>query len=86
MNDAISEPAFVEELEFCSDVVRQGMLAAAHHDGAQEQVALVDKPRSDCLAGKLGASICDVCSRGRLELTHGGGIELSLDECPRTGA
>jgi hypothetical protein len=38
----------------------QGALAASHHDRAQEQMALVDQPRADCVASELGTPNCDV--------------------------
>src|SRR6266496_100713 len=42
VNDAVSEPVLVEEFELRADVVRQCALAATHHDGPEEQMALVD--------------------------------------------
>src|SRR2546428_3815014 len=50
VNDAVSEPALIEKFELRADVVWQGALAASHHDRAQEQMALVDQPRADCVA------------------------------------
>jgi hypothetical protein len=46
VNDAVSEPAFIEKFELRADIVWQGALAASHHDRAQEQMALVDQPRA----------------------------------------
>jgi hypothetical protein len=60
VNDAVSEPAFIEKFELRADVVWQGALAASHHDRAQEQMALVDQPRADCVASELGTPDCDV--------------------------
>jgi hypothetical protein len=54
VNDTVSEPALIEKLELRADIVRQGGLAASHHDRAQEQMALVDQPCADRLAGELG--------------------------------
>jgi hypothetical protein len=54
VNDAVSEPALIETFELRADVVCQGALAASHHDREQEQMALVDQPRADRLAGELG--------------------------------
>lgn len=53
VNDAVSEPALIEKFELRADVVWQGALAASHHDRAQEQMALVDQPRADCVASEL---------------------------------
>ena len=57
VNDAVSEPAFIEKFELRADVVSQGALAASHHDRAQEQMGLVDQPRADCVASELGTPI-----------------------------
>jgi hypothetical protein len=51
VHDAALEPAFVEQLQPCADALGQGALAPSHHDREQEQVALVDQPRGDRLAG-----------------------------------
>ncbi|CAB4885409.1 unannotated protein [freshwater metagenome] len=53
VNDAVSEPAFVEEFELHSDVVLQGALAAPHHDRTQEQMTLVDQTSAECVASEL---------------------------------
>jgi hypothetical protein len=63
MNDAVSEPALIEKLELRADGVWQGALAASQHDRAQEQMALVDQPRADCVASELGTPNCDVGPR-----------------------
>ena len=42
LNDAVSEPAFIEKFELRADW--QGAVAASHHDRAQEQMALVNQP------------------------------------------
>ena len=71
VNDAVSEPALVEKLKLRTDVVRQGALAASHHDRAQEQMALVDQPRANRVASELGTPDCDVGRRGPLEPPDG---------------
>jgi hypothetical protein len=85
VNDAVSEPALIEKFELRADVVWQGALAASHHDRAQEQMALVDQPRADCVARELGPPDCDVGPRGLLEPPDGVSIELALDSRPRAG-
>ena len=60
VNDAVSEPALIEKVELRTDVVCKGALAASHHDRAQEQMALVDQPRADCVASEFGTPDCDV--------------------------
>jgi hypothetical protein len=79
VNDAVSESALIEKFELRVDVVRQGALAASHHDRAQEQMALVDQPRADRLAGELGTADRDVGLGGLLELPDSLLIELALD-------
>jgi hypothetical protein len=71
VNDAVSEAAFIETFELRADVVSQGALAAFHHDRAQEQMALVEQPRADCVASELGTPNCDVGPRGLLEPPDG---------------
>jgi len=60
VNDAVSEPAPIDKFEWRADVVRQGALAASHQNRAQEQMAVVDQPRADCLASELSTPNCDV--------------------------
>ena len=60
VNDAVAKAALVEQFELGTDVVGQGALAAAHHDRAEEQMALVDQPLADRLAGELGTADRDV--------------------------
>ena len=43
INDAVCEPALVEELELSAELVGQRPLAAADHDRSEEQMALVDQ-------------------------------------------
>ena len=66
MNDAASEPALIQQFELRTDVVGQCPLAATHQDWPEEQMALVDQTRRDCLAGELGTPDRDVRFRGLL--------------------
>jgi hypothetical protein len=56
MNDAVSEPALVEEFELRADVVEQRALAAAHHDRPEEQMTLVVAAWTICLAAAARAA------------------------------
>lgn len=85
VNDAVSEPAFIEKFELRTDVVSQGALAASDLDQAQEQMTLVDQPRAECVASELGTPNCDVGTRGLLESPDGVSFELALDPRPRAG-
>jgi len=80
-----NEFAFIDELQVRAHVVSKGAFAAPHHDRAQEQMALVDQPRVDCVAGELGPPDGDVGPRGLLEPPDGVVIELPLDPRPRAG-
>jgi hypothetical protein len=61
-----------------------GASAASHHDGRDEQVALVDAPGLDRLGGGAGTGHADVTSRCRFHLSDRFGIEVPLD--PRHAA
>jgi hypothetical protein len=63
MNHAVAETAFVQQLELQADTVGEGLLAASHHDGRDEQVVLVDQPGLDRLGGEVGTADRDVTSR-----------------------
>ncbi len=87
VDDAACEPALDREARVGARTsVRQGALAAAHHDRAEEQVALVDQPCTDRVAGELGApdSRCrpseDCLSRRRASRSNSRSIRvLTLD-------
>ena len=54
MNQAVAETVFVQQFELQADIVGEELFAASHHDGRDEQVALVDQPRLDRLDGEPG--------------------------------
>src|ERR1035441_10170270 len=85
MNDAVSDPALVEEFELSADLVPQCALAAAHHDRPEEQMALVDQPQSERLASELGTPDRDVSFGGLLEQADRIGLEGALDLGARAG-
>ena len=51
------------ELEVHADIVGEGRVAAAHHDGREEQLALVDQPGLDCLGREVGTADGEVAFR-----------------------
>ena len=51
---------FVQQLEPQADIAGLGLLAASHHHGRDDQVALVDQARLDRLGGEGGAAHSDV--------------------------
>jgi hypothetical protein len=42
VNHAVAEAAFVQQIELQADIIGEGLFAASHHHGREEQVALVD--------------------------------------------
>src|SRR6266545_7211980 len=63
MNHAVAETAFVQEFEPQADIVGEGLFAASHHDGGDEQVVLVDQPGLDRLGGEVSSAHGEVTSR-----------------------
>lgn len=57
------ETANVSQFEEQVDVVREGPVAASHHDGYDEQLPLVDQPGLDRLGGEAGTADGDVAFR-----------------------
>src|SRR5205085_4506688 len=53
VHHAVAEAPLVEQIQLDVDAVRQRPLAAAHHDGREEQLHLVDEPGRERLAGEL---------------------------------
>jgi hypothetical protein len=52
VDHAVAETAFAQQFELHTDIVGEGPFAASHHDGRDEQVALVDQPGPE----RLGAA------------------------------
>src|SRR3954467_1222743 len=79
------ETAFDQQFELHEDIVWKGFLASSHHDGCDEQVALVDQPGPERLGGEVGTAHADVTLRRCLHLPDRIGVEGSLDPGPRAG-
>ena len=62
VHHAVAETAFVQQFKLQADIVGERLFAASHHDGREEQVALVDQPGLDRLGGKVGTAHADVTS------------------------
>ena len=77
MNDAVSEASLVEEFELCPDLVGKRPFAAAHQDGPEEQIALIDQAVGKRLASELGTPDRDVSLRGLLQPADRIGVEVS---------
>jgi hypothetical protein len=63
VHDAAAKAALVQQLELGMDAGGKGALATAHEDRPEEEMALVDQPLGDRLAGELGPADRDVGSR-----------------------
>src|SRR5580704_15868861 len=85
VHHAVAEAALVEQLKVDPDASGQRALAAAHHHGRDEQVALVHQPGLDRLAGQPGAAHADIPARARFQLPDGLRLELPLDPSPGGG-
>src|SRR4051794_24616558 len=79
MDHAAAEAALVAELEVYANAIRQRPVAAAHEDGVDEQVELVDEALPDRYAGELRAADADVALGIRLQLSDRLGVELPLE-------
>src|SRR5215203_3674144 len=82
---AIDETAFVQQFELQADIVGEGLFAASHHDGRDEQVPLVDQPGLYRLGGEVGTAHANVTSRSRLHLPDRFRVEVPLDPRPGGG-
>src|SRR5439155_3590630 len=84
VDHAVAETALAQQLELHADVVGEALVAAAHHDGRNEQVDLVDQASPDRLAGEVGTANGEVSFGLRFHLRDRFRVEGSLD--PRPGA
>src|SRR6266540_6727923 len=85
VNHAVAETALVQQLELQARTPGEELFAASHHDGREEQVALVDQPRLDRLGGEVGTAHGDVTSRSGFQLPDRFGVEVALDPRSRAG-
>ena len=67
VDDAAAKAALVQQLELGMDAGGQGALATAHEDRHEDEMALVDQPLGDRLAGELRTANRDVGSRALLQ-------------------
>ena len=85
VDGAVPEATHVLEIEVHADAVRERRRAASHHDRREEQMDLVDQPRSERLRGEVGTADAEVARRRRLHLSDRVGVERPIDPCPRAG-
>ena len=79
MYHTVAETALVQQFKLQTDLVREGLRAASHHDGGEELVTLVDQSEPQCLGSKRGTAHREVASRSRFELLDGVRVELTLE-------
>src|ERR1700722_13959182 len=79
---AVGETPFRQQFEGQVRSAGEGLLAAAHHDGADDQVALVDQAGLQRLGGQHRAADRDVPVRARFQLPDRRGVEVPLDPGP----
>src|ERR671910_2172880 len=82
VDHAVAETALVQQLQLQADTVGEGLLAASDHDGCDEQLAFVDQPGLERVAGEIRTAHRQVTFRRRLQLTNRLGVEVSLDPGP----
>src|SRR4051812_5652588 len=79
VDDTIAEPALVEELKVRARVTWERRLAGADEYGTDEQLTLIDEPRTESVRGEVRASHREIFGRGRLQATDGVGVEVALE-------
>src|SRR5689334_6522412 len=65
VNHTVAETSFVQQLELQANIAGEGRCAASHHDGREEQVALVDQAGLDRVGGEIGTAHGEVTFRTR---------------------
>src|SRR5664279_3075859 len=85
VDHAAAEMAYAAQFELPDDIVGKGRITAAHNNGREEQVALVDQPGPDRLSGEVGTAHGDVTSRRGLHFPDRVGVEVAFDLRPGTG-
>src|SRR5438477_8336164 len=78
LHEAALEVAFSLQLEPQEPACGQRPIAGAHHNGREEQVTLVDKPRAERDRSQLGTADAEVSRGGCLQLADGLRVELAL--------
>jgi len=79
VNHAVAEASFGQQIESEQNVVRQGLFAASHQDGPDNQVVLVHQPGLDRMGGEAGSSHRDVASCQHFCAPDRFRVEVSLD-------
>src|SRR5512143_2838919 len=79
VNHAVTKAAFLQKLEFQSNLVREGWFADSHYDRCEEQLALVNQPRSKGVGSKLRTTDEDIMLGNLFQLLNCFWIEVSLN-------
>ena len=78
VDDAAFEAALIEQFKIQADVEWQPMSAAAHHDGMNKQVVIIDQPDADRFGSEVRTADADVARCFRLQFPDGLGVEFAL--------
>jgi hypothetical protein len=84
VDNAAGEAALTQQFQLHAAAVGESPVGAAHDDGRDEQMVLVEQPGLHHLAGEVGPAHRDVASRRRFHLPNRFGVEVPFD--PRPGA
>src|SRR5829696_4612952 len=74
IDHAVAETALVQQLQLQADIVGEGLLAASHYDGCDEQLAFVDQPGLERVAGEIRTAHRQVTLPRRLQPTDRVGV------------
>src|SRR5215213_8259645 len=85
VHHAVAEPALVQQFELKPDPVGEELLAAAQHDGPDEQVVLVHQPGGDRMGAEGGTAHGEITLGGRLQVPDRFGVKVWFDPRPGGG-
>ena len=85
VHHAVAEPALIQQFELKPDPVGEEGLAAAHHDGPDEQLVLVHQPGGDRLGAQVRTAHDEITLGCRLQSPDRFGVEVPLDPRPGGG-
>ena len=79
VDHAVAKAVFLQKAHLQTDMVREGLLSASHNDGHEEQMALVDQPRSKGVGSKLRTTDEDIMLGSLFQLLNCFWSEVSLN-------
>src|SRR6266702_19648 len=85
VHHAVAEPALVQQFELEPGPVGEELLAAAQHDGPDEQVVLLHQPGGDRMGAEGGTAHGEITLGCRLQVPDRFGVEVWFDPGPGGG-